>query len=893
MKIPTFGLDGFHCPTSCITPSTEISLLPSPLICFFVSTKILMILILLAFHGEKFEVTDFSLSEGQRAFTLSRTRDHCREADLMLHFVSPAEEWDPFNQISGIRQIKNELLRNPTAFSIDLVPRLLYGRSEHVDVLIESGVARYLEFQGLKFTRVLTSEGLISVPLTKSEIFQDAHLSKAEKRMLMRFITSIQPYVSSLAFQSAAQLGVDNATKDFITYSICLWDWSPSQADFPQLSCKVALERLGSFISSLGLYGRGTSMPLLYPMYGIAEVAQGFTRLCAVHRGIYALRSSATHLLAQEDRLCGVRTQRGELISTQCVVAACGEFLENEADQGSSQHCRRLTVLLTRPPLGEDGVSLCVVPPDALTPPLQNVVQVLQLDFSRYFLAHLSQTFVSGTSRGDASTDLDRVLDELLKRCPPETKCIFRCRYIHHPRSVKRWSDASESGRFMERCVATGQLGVVNDPPVVPQLEEMSGAMEELEHFNEQMQAPLEAPTIPALETPAEVQPWSCFHPFKFANSAMAMDPFLPLTEPLRVAPWCREGRSIQRLPRRGSAPGAASVRGTRRLALLLWLSTATLRCLARVFLWPREMAVELKGSSIVGILLGRFSTLSVTLRQTQRLAHLREVKVTGQEVDFVLNPLLMVLIPLLLPVAVLWKPLPTFYLLLVLYLLYREKSNAPVESEATGRKSRSRRDVTFEASAGTDELWKCHLWRSWLNLGLNDIMTYSIAGLVAELGDLRRATTFELANLEIVDGALVMDAVAKLPENTVFKYRLRTGLLLGEVEGSQCIIWDDPGIQVKPMLFPEFWAPIGGFAGRQLPPSLRLERLELQDGLLVVSGRVRRGCVVSEILRQERLEHLLQSFHDNIAAVCCEAACPVTGCSRRFSATLPHCCAK
>lgn len=32
-------------------------------------------------------------------------------------------------------------------------------------------------------------------------------------RMLMRFITSIQPYVSSLAFQSAAQLGVDQAAK--------------------------------------------------------------------------------------------------------------------------------------------------------------------------------------------------------------------------------------------------------------------------------------------------------------------------------------------------------------------------------------------------------------------------------------------------------------------------------------------------------------------------------------------------------------------------------------------------------------------------------------------------------------------------------------------------------
>ena len=35
-----------------------------------------------------------------------------------------------------------------------------------------------------------------------------------------------------------------------------------------------------------------------------------------------------------------------------------------------------------------------------------------------------------------------------------------------------------------------------------------------------------------------------------------------------------------------------------RRLALLLWLSSRTLRCLARALFWPREMAVELKGAA-------------------------------------------------------------------------------------------------------------------------------------------------------------------------------------------------------------------------------------------------------------------------------------------------------
>lgn len=33
---------------------------------------------------------------------------------------------------------------------LDLVPRLLYGRSEHVDVLIESGVARHFRVGGVQ-----------------------------------------------------------------------------------------------------------------------------------------------------------------------------------------------------------------------------------------------------------------------------------------------------------------------------------------------------------------------------------------------------------------------------------------------------------------------------------------------------------------------------------------------------------------------------------------------------------------------------------------------------------------------------------------------------------------------------------------------------------------------
>ena len=378
-----------------------------------------------------------------------------------------------------------------------------------------------MEFQGLKSARVLTPEGLFAVPLTKSEIFQDTHLSKPEKRTLMRFITSIQPFVGSLAFQSAAQLGVDQARKvkgpteldssvlgvdleepwqcflerqqlsqrlqEFITYSICLWDWSPrseSRAGWPELSCGEALRRLGSFVSSLGMYGRGTSMPLLYPMYGVAEIAQGFTRMSALHRGTYALRTRPTHILTKKDEnrgwmVTGVVTHRGEVIRTSTVIGSCDHITEqgkaNDVDKGSdSTSCRRTTVLLNCPLLGEEGVNLCVVPPSSFSPPLQNVVQVLQLDWSTgtcprgWYIHHLSQAW-TGKDEGIPFADLDKVLETLLARCP-ESKCLFRCKYIHRPRPKERWNTDKDTVSPMRDCSETGSLAVVADPAAVPQL---------------------------------------------------------------------------------------------------------------------------------------------------------------------------------------------------------------------------------------------------------------------------------------------------------------------------------------------------------------------------------------------------------------------------------------
>jgi len=481
--------------------------------------------------------------------------------------------WDPFNawEAEELETVMQELRRSSNAFSIDLAPRLLFGRSDLVDVLIESGVARYLEFQGLRAAKVLTSAGLATVPITKSEIFQDPVLSLPEKRALMKFITSMMPFVGSLAFESPAQLGVDRVRhvsgptdpsavnlgnidfdsswqafleqqrlssrlQDFLTYAICLWDGAPtSSSQDTGLTVREGLKSLGRFVSSLGLHGQG--MPLLYPMYGAAEMAQGFTRMCALHRGTYALRTSVSELLAEQTAedpgkwsIAGLVTHRGEVIRAKTVVAARDQVLSDASDslhhEDSADHtCARMIALTKCALLGAEGLSFCVVPPGGSEPPLRAVVQVLQLDFSTgtcprgYNVLHLSQ--VGKPKAGeDPFLELNRVLTRLLDLAGGEQNCLFRCTYLHRSGCGIQPSDT-----VSQSCMANQTLQLCQDPTSVPQMlaeressearqmfltsgihgseqpqaecflrkpehvamEERSSAIEELATFNEQM----------------------------------------------------------------------------------------------------------------------------------------------------------------------------------------------------------------------------------------------------------------------------------------------------------------------------------------------------------------------------------------------------------------------
>jgi Rab GDP dissociation inhibitor len=64
-------------------------------------------------------------------------------------------------------------------------------------------------------------------------------------------------------------------------------------------------------MSSIGKYG---DSPFIYPIWGLSGLAEGFSRLCALHGGTYMLNRDCEEILYDENgKFMGIKSQ-GEVI---------------------------------------------------------------------------------------------------------------------------------------------------------------------------------------------------------------------------------------------------------------------------------------------------------------------------------------------------------------------------------------------------------------------------------------------------------------------------------------------------------------------------------------------------------------------------------------------------
>ena len=187
-----------------------------------------------------------------------------------------------------------DILLATKGWQIDLMPKLMLANGEMCQLLVRSGVCRYLEFKQLpdSFIYSTSDDRWLRVPFTKEDVFMDQQMTLLKKRKLMKSIQTLMTADSEDATDSDDDMKVydymrsqkfDNDAIDIVAYSICDHQ---SHIDNWTITVAEARRQVRRYMNSVARFGNS---PYLLTMYGTAEYAQAFSRVAAVFGAVQVL----------------------------------------------------------------------------------------------------------------------------------------------------------------------------------------------------------------------------------------------------------------------------------------------------------------------------------------------------------------------------------------------------------------------------------------------------------------------------------------------------------------------------------------------------------------------------------------------------------------------------
>ncbi|KAG1411370.1 hypothetical protein G6F58_008585 [Rhizopus delemar] len=385
------------------------------------------------------------------------------DKNLLVEFTKSLDNEDPYETLYQMA-IFEKLLKASRSYNLDTTPKLLHSREELVEVLIRSGVGRYLEFKSVDdiymFNKI--AEQLEKVPGSKEDVFTNKSISLIEKRKLMKFLTyAVEHNGEDIELEDMSyskfleeKFKISDKLLDAIVYAIALVD--------KDASVKHGLDCTHKFVQSIGRFGKGG---YLCPLYGGAsEIAQAFCRICAVYGGIYILNSPIDKILVNNEtnECTGLVTKEGQEYNCKTLISGIDylplTWLPSGGDFGTWVS---RAIVITNHPLKDteahDALAYSIFPPGS---------NAGNVDFPIYII-HQSQesvacpkdqyvTYFWTTSQNEGV--LKNALELLLKKKKEDgiieqyANCIFSIFYDQRIRSTKDLEQVSNLPRKIIPC---------------------------------------------------------------------------------------------------------------------------------------------------------------------------------------------------------------------------------------------------------------------------------------------------------------------------------------------------------------------------------------------------------------------------------------------------------
>ncbi|XP_031566609.1 rab GDP dissociation inhibitor alpha-like [Actinia tenebrosa] len=230
-------------------------------------------------------------------------------------------------------------------WNVDLVPKFLMAGGELVQMLILSGVTRYLEFKSIKGSYVFKGGKIYKVPADEKEALATSLMGIFEKRRFRKFLIFTNDFdpEDSKTWQGVDpkkttmqevydKFGLDCNTADFTGHSLALY----TNDDYKSQPCGPTLFKIKLYSESLARYG---TSPYLYPLYGLGELPQGFARLSAIYGGTYMLDKPVEGIVYDDNGQVAGVTSQGETAKTKIVVSDPSYFPDKTKKVGQVVRC--------------------------------------------------------------------------------------------------------------------------------------------------------------------------------------------------------------------------------------------------------------------------------------------------------------------------------------------------------------------------------------------------------------------------------------------------------------------------------------------------------------------------------------------------------------------------
>lgn len=265
-------------------------------------------------------------------------------------------------------------------WNIDLVPKLVMASGILVKLLLHTKVTKYLEWKVVDGTYVYQYQaaGLLAgekfihkVPANEKEAITSPLMGMFEKKRCSNFFRYVNNYdeAKPSSFEDVdprkhtmrqvlkEKFNLEDKTVDFVGHAMALH----FNDDYLQKPCGETINKLKLYFESFLRYGQS---PFIYPVYGLGGLPEGFSRLSAIHGGVYMLNKPVDELVYGEDgKVCGVRS--GEEVAKAKMVICDPSYAAPTKTKSVGKIIRSICILAGPIPKTHDAQSIQIIIPQS------------------------------------------------------------------------------------------------------------------------------------------------------------------------------------------------------------------------------------------------------------------------------------------------------------------------------------------------------------------------------------------------------------------------------------------------------------------------------------------------------------------------------------------------